>query len=167
MNFIKIKKNIRINKLKNLLFFLLICFSSIRAQRNSILKWKIIAPKEIHINEEVELFFKIELKPFWYIHSTNIKDRNGKNTALWFHENGDFKIIGKTEAIYEIEELDKLNIKLKYIIEEEGGLAQKIKILNPNPVIKGQINYILCNRSNNQEIAQVYHFEIQLRTNKK
>ena len=144
--------------------FTMIILSSMQAQKKEFIKWEILVPKAINSNEEVELVFKVKLKSLCFIHSTNIKGRNGKNTSIWFRENGEFKITEQLEAIYEIEYYNRNTYQMAYIIEEEGGFAQKIKVLKPNPIIKGQINYVLCNRGSNQEIPQVYHFEIQLKT---
>tara|TARA_R110002051_G_scaffold144809_1_gene217759 strand:- start:692 stop:886 length:195 start_codon:yes stop_codon:yes gene_type:complete len=64
-----------------------------------------------------------------------MKGGNGKNTSIWFRENGDFRTIGNPEAIYKMKELDEANNLLKYVLVGEGGFAQKIKILKPNPTI--------------------------------
>lgn len=145
--------------------FIVVVFSlGVKAQDNKIAAWRIISPKDVVTGSRIELLFKVNIKPFWHIHSVNVKDRNRKNTTIWFRENGDFKIIGKPEAVFEIEIFNKYSNKVEYIIEDEGGLAQKIKILTPNPTINGRINYVLCNIGNNQVISQVYHFEIQLKT---
>lgn len=155
-------------KYKSLTIFIMIAFFlGLKAQGKKTVIWRIISPKEVVIGSNITLIFNVNSKPFWYIHSVNSKDRNGKNTSIWFRENADFKTIEKPEAIYEIEYFNRKTNQMEYIIQEEGGFAQKIKVLKANPIIKGQINYVLCNRGNNLEIPQVYHFEIQLKTNHK
>tara|TARA_R110002051_G_scaffold281673_1_gene343377 strand:+ start:2471 stop:2944 length:474 start_codon:yes stop_codon:yes gene_type:complete len=143
---------------------LVIILWSINTQSQRLTQWEIISPEKTVIGNNTELLFKVDIKPFWHIYSVNTKSRNGKNTSIWFRENSDFKITEQLEAIYEIEYYNRNTNQMEYIIEEEGGFAQKIKVLKPNPIIKGQINYVLCNRSTNQEIAHVYYFEIQLKT---
>tara|TARA_R110002051_G_scaffold44783_2_gene90629 strand:- start:619 stop:1095 length:477 start_codon:yes stop_codon:yes gene_type:complete len=154
---------------KNIVFFILILVVvfKIQAQHDKV-KWVIYFPDIARVDKTVDILFKANIKPHCYIFSVNKKAVNqSKNTSIWFRENGDFKIIEKPEAIYEVEYFNRNNNQKEYIIEVEGGFALKIKVLKPNPIIKGQINYVLCNRGTNQEITQVYHFEIQLKTKNK
>ena len=128
-------------------------------------KWELIITEKAITSSTVDLLFKADINPCCYIYSVNKKAINySKNTSIWFRENDSFKVVGSLESIYEIEYVNRNTYQIEYIIEEEGGFAQKIKVLKPNPIIKGQINYVLCNRNTNQQVAQVYHFEIQLKT---
>tara|TARA_R110002051_G_scaffold163626_1_gene234860 strand:+ start:245 stop:721 length:477 start_codon:yes stop_codon:yes gene_type:complete len=150
------------------LYFVLISIGLVHAQRTTPIQWEIVPIKKTSVGETVVLLFKANIQPLWYLYSNNKKGNTHKNSSFWFYNNNNkFKIIEKPEAIYEIEYFNRKINQKEYIIEEEGGFAQKIKVLKPNPIIKGQINYLLCNRGNNQEIPQVYHFEIQLKTKNK
>lgn len=138
-----------------------------KAQENRFVNWKILNSELEEVVSTTEILFRVNLAPQWYIYSVNTNSKNGKNASIWFRQNNSFKVVGSPESIYEIEYFNKSNNQKEYIIEVEGGFAQKIKVLKPNPIIKGQINYVLYNRGINQEIAQVYHFEIQLKTKNK
>ena len=163
-----VSRNFVLIKLKFLLITLFICSLSIEAQKNNLIKWQLITTEKAIAGSTVDLLFKANINPCCYIYSVNKKAvKLSKNTSIWFRENEDFEIIENPEVIYEIEFFNRNTNQMEYIIEEEGGFAQKIKVLKPNPTIKGQINYVLCNRGINQEIAQVYHFEIQLKTKNK
>jgi thiol:disulfide interchange protein DsbD len=151
---------------KHILAITILSTSLIHAQQNILAKWEVMIPKYSSINKKTEVMFRVKLKPLWFIHSINAKGRNSKNTAIWFRENGDFKIIGELEVIYEIEQRNESTNQLKYILKGEGGFIQIIKILKANPIVKGQINYVLCNRSTYQEIPQVYQFEVPVITRK-
>jgi|GEM_PF-2984291 len=158
------KLSIKMNFKKHILAITIFSMSLLHAQQNILAKWEVMILEDAVINERTELMFGVKLKPLWFIHSINGKDKNGKNTSIWFRENGDFKIIEKPEAIYEIEQRNESNNKVEYVLVGEGGFMQTIKTLKANPIIKGQINYVLCNRSTNQEIPQEYHFEIKVIT---
>jgi len=154
--------------IKTLIIFMFVFFSITEAQTESLTKWKVLKPEKTIVSSTVDILFKVNIKSCCSIYSVNKKAvNNSKNTSIWFRENGDFEIIENPEAIYEIEFFNRKTNQKEYIIEVEGGFAQKIKVLKPNPKIKGQINYVLCNRDNNQEISKVYHFEIQLKTKNK
>ena len=150
---------------KNIIFFIVIVFiSKIQAQQKNI-KWQNISQEKTAIGNKVDLLFKTDINSCCYIYSVNKKAVNhSKNTSIWFLENDSFQVVGSPESIFEIEYFNRKTNQIEYIIEVEGGFAQKIEVLKPNPIIKGQINYVLCNRNTNQQVAQVYHFEIQLKT---
>ena len=153
---------------KNIIFFIVVVFIyKMQAQQYDV-KWEIYDSDIARVDDTVDILFRANIKPYCYIYSVNKKAINySKNTSIWFRQNDSFKVVGSPESIYEIEYFNKSNNKKEYIIEVEGGFVQKIKVLKPNPIIKGQINYVLCNRGTNQEITQVYHFEIQLKTKNK
>ena len=127
---------------KNIVFFILILVVvfKIQAQHDKV-KWVIYFPDIARVDKTVDILFKANIKPHCYIFSVNKKAVNhSKNTSIWFRENDSFKVVGSLESIYEIEYFNKSNNQKEYIIAVEGGFAQKIKVLKPNPIIKGQIN---------------------------
>mgnify|MGYP003636222830 CR=1 FL=1 len=143
----------------------LISYLGVSAQNISQVNWKIISPDKVIVGKSAELIYKVNIKPLNYIYSVNTNSKNGKNTAIWFYNNSNsYKVIDKTEAIFEIDFLNKNSNQTEYIIEGEGGFTQKIKILKPNPVIKGKISYILHSKETGREKYLEEEFTIHIRT---
>ncbi len=104
-----------------------------------------ISKKEVRIGEELELIFKVQIAPDWYLYSSDFDpDLGPMVTAFEFIPHPSYQRIGGIKPI---------GAKKKYDDTWEGeytyfvGTAefrQKIKILAPSPVIRGSYDYQVC-----------------------
>ena len=118
--------------------------------------------------DEIAIFFKVELDSGWYIYSPDQDPDLGPiPTSVNFEVKG-YELMGKPEPFGVHTKYDTVwegNIRI--IEKSGGGFIQKIKVLQPDPVIRGKVVYTVCSEKTGQCFFPEEDFEITLNRKKK
>ena len=154
-------------------FVLLLLVSSFHA-RSQILepaKWDYaVGPKgDMQIGDVIALSFTVKLDEDWYIYSPDQDpDLGPVPTSVRFEDSDGYKAIGGSRPREVVEKYDDVwKGEVRIIETSGGGLDQKVKILKPNPTIRGTIIYTVCSEETGQCIFPEEDFEINIKTTDK
>ncbi|MDX5418710.1 MAG: thioredoxin family protein, partial [Hymenobacteraceae bacterium] len=137
------------NNLRQLLTTVLLLLTVAIVAQAQVLKpasWSYdVSRKEVAVGEEVELIFNVKIDKNWYLYSTDFDpDLGPMVTEFKFTKHPSYQLLGKIKPV---------NPKKKYDDIWEGeytyfvGTAQfrqKVKVLQPDLVIKGSYEYQVC-----------------------
>tara|TARA_R110002051_G_scaffold224527_1_gene287667 strand:- start:398 stop:871 length:474 start_codon:yes stop_codon:yes gene_type:complete len=148
-----------------LIILALSIFSTINSQTLKKVKWEVTTQGKAVINEDVILLFKANIKPLWHIYSVNKNKTRSKNTTVWFYNtHRSYKVKENPEAIFERKFTNYESNQTEYIFEDEGGFAQKIRILKSNPVVQGKICYTIYSKETGKTNDVEEEFLIHIKT---
>ena len=116
------------------------------------------------IGETQELTLKVILEESWYIYSNDQDpDVGPKPTEVTFEPHASYELVGNLKPLKVKEKYDDVWVgNVRYIDESGGGFVQKIKLLQPNPVIRGTIVYSVCSMETGLCIFPEEEFEIKV-----
>jgi len=129
------------------LILLLIPIVSVNAQTGKPIKWSTsISKTEVKQGDIVEIIMKAEIKPDWYLYSSDFDPELGPTvTSILFDVDDSYKIINSLKPFGAKEKYDSLwEGKVRYFTKN-AEFRQEIKILRKNPVIKARLYYQVCN----------------------
>jgi len=112
------------------------------AQMENPITWQ-YAAKKIN-NSEAVLFLKANINPNWHIYSQNLKSGGPNKTEFTFTPSKDFTLVGKTiepKPLTKFEKVFKMDVSY---FENEVVFQQKIKLNKSNTVVKGKVEYMVC-----------------------
>ena len=147
------KKNI-------LLVILILCWLNSWSQVTDPVQWSfIVSESTVQPGDEIELFFKIDLEPNWYIYSNDFEvDIGPIPTKISFDAHKSYQLIGKTRPLNVKEKYDDIwGITFRYM-DEKAGFKQKVKILDDNPIIKGYYICLVCSMVDGKCISKKERF---------
>lgn len=126
------------------LTFLLFFFSlSVFAQIEQPVKWA-YAAKKISDKEAV-IFIKATIDKGWHIYSQNTKEGGPVKTSFTFSNAAAYSLIGKTIEPLPVTHFEKsFGMDVSYF-ENSVIFQQKIKLKKTPAVIKGSLEYMVCN----------------------
>lgn len=122
----------------------LVFFSSLGAfaQLENPVSWSYAATKTS--STEATVYIKANIEDNWYMYSQNIKPGGPNKTLFTFPASKDYTLVGKT-----IE--PKPSTKYENVFKMEVGyfkdqvvFQQKIKLKKPTVVVKGSVNFQVC-----------------------
>lgn len=102
------------------------------------------AAKKVSKTEAV-LYIKATIEDKWHIYSQNIKDGGPVKTTFSFSPSKDFGLVGKTtepKAVVKYESTFKMNVSY---FENSVIFQQKIKLNKATTVVKGKVEFMVCN----------------------
>lgn len=124
------------------IILLLFQFTFSFAQTNRFVKWNfnsITAP-------ETTIIFSATIAPTWHLYSQNLKKGGPLPTRITFEPSGDYTLIGKMEESGKpVRFYDSVfNMEVTWY-SEAVTFSQKIRANRPSPVVKGKVEFMICN----------------------
>ena len=118
------------------------------------------------LGETIAINIKVILDDTWYIYSNDQDpDIGPRPTQVKFELHPSYVIVGALKPFKVKEKFDNIFMgPIRYIDETGGGFVQQIKVLQPNPVIRGTIVYSVCSMETGQCIFPEEEFEINVLT---
>jgi len=130
-----------------------------RAQILSPVKWSYGA-KKIGKDEAV-IFIKATIDEGWHIYSVHEPEGGPVKTSFIFKPRKSYMLAGKVSEPAPLTKYEEtFDINTKYF-EGEVIFQQKIKLRTPHVVIKGTLNYMVCNANQCLPPAEA-NFEIPI-----
>lgn len=128
-----------------ILILTLVFFSAVGAfaQLENPVSWAYSAKKVS--NTEAVLYIKATIEDDWHIYSQNIKPGGPNKTIFTFSPSKDFSLIGKTTEPKPITKYEKVFKMDVLYFENEVVFQQKIKLNKGTTVIKGKVEFMVCN----------------------
>ena len=116
------------------------------AQLRNTATWRFdVNKEEVQTGDVIELIFKVTVIDDWYIYSSDIGDDIGPiPTAAIFVENGSFEVIGELVPVKAKKKFDEIWGADVTYFAPKGEFRQKIKVLNKDLNIKGELEYQTC-----------------------
>ena len=101
--------------------------------------------QEVKEGEEVELIFTADIPADWYLYSSDFDPELGPMlTEFAFEENGTYKLVGDIKPVSPKKKYDDLWGGEYTYFTGTGEFRQTVRILAPNPQIKGVVSYQIC-----------------------
>ena len=129
-------------------------------------KWSSVNPEaQVKLGDKTDLTFNVDLDDTWQLYS-NIQDYDiGPLPAFFeFEPNGAYELVGVVEAIGSKTKHEAVfDVDVNYF-EGMAEFRQKVKILKPNPAIRGTVNYQVCTTVDGKCINQEEGFEFRIKT---
>jgi thiol:disulfide interchange protein len=104
-----------------------------------------VSKKEVAVGEEVELVFNVRIDKDWYLYSSDFDpDLGPMVTEFKFAKHPSYQLVGKIKPVNPKKKYDDLwEGEYTYFVGT-GQFRQKIKILQPDLVVKGSYEYQVC-----------------------
>ena len=135
--------------MKNLLHSLLIFFGASTALCAQVLvpaQWSYdVSVKEVKAGGQLDLVFRADIKPDWYLYSSDFDPNLGPQvTAFTFKPNDAYQLVGKVRAVKPKKKYDDLWGGEYTYFTEKAEFRQTVKILKANPRIEGKVEFQVC-----------------------
>ncbi|RZK59529.1 MAG: sugar transporter [Pedobacter sp.] len=130
---------------KAILILTLMFFSTVGAfaQLENPVSWSYKATK---INKtEAIVYLKATIEDDWHIYSQNIKPGGPNKTVFSFAKSKDFTLVGKTTEPKPITKYEKVFKMDVLYFENEVIFQQKIKLAKGTTIVKGKVEFMVCN----------------------
>jgi thiol:disulfide interchange protein DsbD len=108
--------------------------------------WEIEPSKtQVKTGEEIELIFRAEIDPSWYLYSSDFDpDLGPMLTEFTFQPNDSYELVGEIVPVNPSKKYDEIwEGEVKYF-KGTGEFRQKVKITGTNPTIRGSYSYQVC-----------------------
>ncbi|MFC5410417.1 protein-disulfide reductase DsbD family protein [Larkinella bovis] len=108
--------------------------------------WTFSASKtEAKVGDIIEIRMNATIDKNWHMYTSDLNPDIGPiPTTLKLKENGTFEKVGPFASLGAKEEFEEVwNAKVRFF-DNKASLVQKVKILKPNPVIAGTLEYQTC-----------------------
>lgn len=101
--------------------------------------------KEIAAGDQIDLIFRAAIDKDWYLYSSDIDPELGPTpTSVTLEEHPSFQAIGPLKPVGARKKFDEIwNAEITYF-EGRATFRQTVKILQKNPVLKGEIGFLTC-----------------------
>lgn len=120
---------------------LLLSFSA-SSQILKPVKWSYAAKKTS--STEATVYLKATIEDGWHLYSQNMADGGPIKTSFTFAPAKAYKLNGKTIEPKPITKFEKtFDMNVSYF-EKSVVFQQKVKITGANPVVKGTLEYMVC-----------------------
>ena len=130
-------------KISLVLTFILFSAFGAFAQLENPVSWS-YAAKRISKTEAV-LYLKATIEDDWHIYSQNIKPGGPNKTSFTFSTSKDFTLVGKPSEPKPITKYEKVFKMDVLYFENEVVFQQKIKLNKATTVVKGKVEFMVCN----------------------
>ncbi|RAK02047.1 thiol:disulfide interchange protein DsbD [Larkinella arboricola] len=127
--------------------------------------WTFSASKtEANVGDVIEIRMNATIDAGWHMYSSDLNPDIGPiPTTLKMKENGSFEKVGPFASLNPKEEFEEIWSSKVRFFEKKASLVQKIKILKPNPVIQGTLEYQTCSGNSCLPPAE-QEFTVQVKT---
>ncbi|QCR23531.1 protein-disulfide reductase DsbD [Pontibacter sp. SGAir0037] len=104
-----------------------------------------VSDKQVKVGEEVELIFNVRIDKNWYLYSTDFDpDLGPMVTEFKFTKHPSYELVGKVKPVNPKKKYDELwDGEYTYFVGT-AQFRQKIKVLQPNLLVKGTYEYQVC-----------------------
>ena len=129
-----------------LVLLLLLIQLSAFAQMQAAPDWRVrYGKQEVKAGEEVELIFEADIPADWYLYSSDFDpDLGPMLTEFEFEKHPSYELVGEIQPISPKKKYDDLWEGEYTYFTGTGEFRQRVRILQPNPVIKGSVAYQIC-----------------------
>ncbi|MBD1396579.1 thioredoxin family protein [Pontibacter sp. JH31] len=137
------------NNLRQLLTTLLLLLTVTVVAQAQVLKpatWSYdVSKKEVAVGDEVELIFNVKINKDWYLYSSDFDpDLGPMVTEFKFEKHPSYQLLGKIKPVNPKKKYDDLwGGEYTYFVGT-AQFRQKVKVLQPDLVIKGAYEYQVC-----------------------
>ncbi len=101
---------------------------------------------EVELGAEIDLYFHIEMETNWYVYAVGFSEDCGPNQArIDFLPHESYELIGEADPVDAKTKYDEIFECDVVIFEKKGTFRQRVKVIGPDPVIKGTYEYQTCN----------------------
>lgn len=129
-------------KLTLILSFVFVSAVGAFAQLENPVTWAYVAKKTS--KTEAIIYIKATIEDNWHIYSQNIKPGGPNKTTLTFAPSKDYTLVGKPTEPKPITKYEK-SFKMDVLyFENEVIFQQKVKLNKPTAVIKGSVDFMVC-----------------------
>lgn len=131
---------------KLLIFILLISGFQANAQFQKHARFEFsTSAGTVAVGDEIDLVFRATIDKDWYLYSSDIDPDLGPTpTSVTLEEHPSFRTVGKLVPVGAQKKFDKIwEADITYF-ERRATFKQTVKILQKNPVIKGEIGFLTC-----------------------
>lgn len=133
--------------MKNLFLLTVALFFTLTASSQILkpVKWSYAAKKTS--STEATIYVKATVDEGWHIYSQNMADGGPVKTTFAFAPSKAYKVTGKTiepKATTKFEKSFDMNVSY---FEKTVTFQQKVKLTGANPVVKGTVEYMVCDDS--------------------
>ena len=113
------------------------------AQIEHPVKWS-YAAKRSGTNETI-VFSKADIESGWHIYSAYQQDGGPVKTSFEFTSSKNYSLVGGIDEPVPITKFEEaFNMKVRYF-ENAVIFQQKVDLKTSNPVVKGQLTFMVCN----------------------
>ncbi|MDO6392014.1 cytochrome c biogenesis protein CcdA [Pontibacter sp. BT731] len=104
-----------------------------------------VSKKEVKVGEEVELIFNVKIDKDWYLYSSDFDpDLGPMVTEFKFEKHPSYQLVGKIKPVNPKKKYDELwEGEYTYFVGT-AQFRQKVKVLQPDLVVKGSYEYQVC-----------------------
>ena len=104
-----------------------------------------VSKKEVKVGEEVELIFNVKIDKDWYLYSSDFDpDLGPMVTEFTFAKHPSYQLVGKIKPVNPKKKYDDLwEGEYTYFVGT-AQFRQKVKVLQPDLVVKGSYEYQVC-----------------------
>jgi hypothetical protein len=153
------------------LFFaslMVVLFSSgVNAQMQKEAVWKYSLSTPPRAGQEIELVFTATIPAGWLMYSNDFDpDLGPMITTFTFTPHASYKLVGKPVPVNPKRKHDEVFEGEVSYFSGKAEFRQKVKILSSNPVIKGEIEYQICNEKDGLCVMFYPEFEFKPQTAK-
>ncbi|WP_410222033.1 protein-disulfide reductase DsbD N-terminal domain-containing protein [Pedobacter sp.] len=130
-------------KITLILTFVLLGTIGAFAQLENPVTWSYMAKKTG--KNEATLFIKATVDDGWHLYSQNLKPGGPNKTIFTYSKSADYSLVGKTEEPTPITKFEKVfKMDVSYF-EDQVIFKQKVKLNKGTTVVKGKVEYMVCN----------------------
>lgn len=131
--------------LKNLAQLVLLCLLAATSQAQILhpVKWS-YAAKKTSATEAV-VFLKATLEDGWHLYSQTVKEGGPVRTTFTFDTSPAYTLAGATQEPKPITHFEKMFDMEISFYEKSVIFQQKVKLKKGAAVVKGTVNYMVCN----------------------
>jgi thiol:disulfide interchange protein len=131
------------------IFILLLPWLSLVTQAQILkpISWRYeVSAQQVKTGEEVDLIFRAKIDPGWYLYSSDFDpDLGPMVTTFTFQKHPSYALVGGIKPINPKKKFDKEIWNGEYTyFTGTAEFRQRIKVLQPDPVIKGSFEYQVC-----------------------
>lgn len=142
---------------------LLFAFASVSAQLQKKPEWQIKPSKtELVAGDEIDLIFTSNIEDGWYMYSSDFDENLGPIvTTITMEPHASFALVGKLIPIKPKRKFEEAWQGEVSYFTGKAEFRQKIKILAPNPKIKGYIEFQECSNVTGVCVLFEHDFDIK------
>ncbi|PKV63593.1 protein-disulfide reductase DsbD family protein [Pontibacter ramchanderi] len=142
------RNNLRLTLRYTWLLLVLMTFAAqtVQAQVLKPASWSYdVSKKEVKVGEEIELIFNVKIDKDWYLYSSDFDpDLGPMVTEFTFAKHPSYQLVGKIKPINPKKKYDELwEGEYTYFVGT-AQFRQKVKVLQPELVVKGSYEYQVC-----------------------
>ncbi|MBB5436349.1 hypothetical protein HDC92_000013 [Pedobacter sp. AK017] len=131
--------------MKKLLMMICLCLFAVGLQAQGVVRWSYSA-KKLSATEAV-LYMKASIGGAWHLYSVNQPEGGPMKTSFTFEPSADYALVGKVTEPKPKSMFDQnFGIEVLYF-EKEVVFEQKVKLKNPESVVKGRVEFMACDDS--------------------